>query len=96
MNLDDIIATNHISCQTKGLSLIHFGSLEPFVLHKHSLLNPTMQERSFSIDIFDKLAVNMTSCFEVEEEADEEDGRQENSLGDRNNIVAAYRLCPCA
>ena len=75
LDLDDVVETNHISCQTKGLSPIQFGSLEPFVLHEHGLPNPVMQERSFPVNIFDKLTVNMASCFDIEEEADKEDGR---------------------
>ena len=70
LDLDDVvyIETNHISCQTSGLSLIQFGSLKPFILHEHRLPNPATQERSFRINVFDKLAVNMTSCLRVEEE----------------------------
>jgi len=70
----------------KGLPLIQFGSLEPFVLRKHSLPNPVTQERSFPVNVFNKLALNMTSCFEVEEESDE---RQENSLGEIDKALAA-------
>jgi len=32
-----------------------------------------MQEGFFPVSVFDKLAFNMTSCFEVEEEMGEED-----------------------
>jgi len=41
-DLDDVVETYHISCQTRGLSLIKFGSLERFVLQEHSLLYPAM------------------------------------------------------
>ena len=44
LNLDDIVESNHISCQIKGLSLIQLGSLEPTVLHERGLLSPAMQE----------------------------------------------------
>ena len=37
LDLDDMVKTNHISCQIKGLSLIQFGSLEPNVLYEHGL-----------------------------------------------------------
>jgi len=45
-----------------------------------------MQERSLPVNVFDKLTVNMTSCFEVEEESDE---RHENSLGEIEKTLAA-------
>jgi len=32
LDLDDVIETNHIFCQTKGLSLIQFGSLKHAVV----------------------------------------------------------------
>ena len=47
LNLDDVVETNHISCQTKGLPLIQFKSLEPIVLYEHGLPSPTMQEGFF-------------------------------------------------
>jgi len=71
LDLDNVVEINHISCRTRGLSLIQFESLKLFVLHEHRLPNPAMQERSFPVDVFDKLAVNMTSCFEVKEELDD-------------------------
>jgi len=48
-----------------------------------------MQERSFPVNIFNKLAVNMTSCFEVEKELDEEEGGQENSLREIDKTLAS-------
>ena len=59
LNLDKVVETNHIAYQTKGLSLIQFRNLEPFVLYENELPNPTTQERSFPVSIFHKLAVNM-------------------------------------
>jgi len=94
LNLDNKVKTNHISCQSKGLSLIQFGSLEPFVLHEHGLQNPVMQERSFPINIFDKLAVNMSSCSVVEEEIGKTNGRQENFLAEINKILDALEAIP--
>jgi len=41
LDLDDLVETNYISYQTKGLSFIQFGSLEPFVLHECRLSNLT-------------------------------------------------------
>ena len=35
LDLDNVTETNRISCQTKGLSLIQFGSLEIVVLQEH-------------------------------------------------------------
>jgi len=78
-----------LSLEYKGLSLIQFGSLEPFVLHEHRLPNRATQERSFLVNVFDKLVVNMTSCFEVQEEPDEENGRQGNSLGEIGKTLVA-------
>jgi len=52
---------------------------------------PCTQERSFPGNIFDKLAVNMTSCFEVEEESNE---RQENSIGEIDKTLAALEAIP--
>ena len=60
LDLDDVVEANHILCQTRGLSIIQFGGLEPFVLHEHRLPNPATQERSLTVNVFDKLAVNMT------------------------------------
>jgi len=86
LNLDNIVETNHISCQTKGVFLIQFGSLEPFVLHEQRLLNRCTQERLFTVNVFDKLTVNVTSWFKIEEESDE---RQENSSGEIDMTLAA-------
>ena len=88
LDLDDVVETNHISCQTKGVFLIQFGSLEPFVLHEQRLSNPFMQEGLFTVNVFDKLAVNVASCFEVEEESNE---RQQNSLGEIDQTLAALQ-----
>jgi len=53
-----------------------------------------MQERSFIVNIFDKLALNMTAYSEVEEEPDEQDGRQKNSLGEMHKTVATLEVMP--
>jgi len=79
LNLDDVVETNHILCQTNELSITWLASLEPIVLHEHGLPNPVTQEVFFPVRIFNKITVNMTSCSNVGEEADKEDGRQENS-----------------
>ena len=71
LDLDDVVESNHIFYKRRGLSIIQFGSLGPFVLHKHRLSNPITQEVFFLVIFFDKLALNMTSCSEVEEEIDE-------------------------
>ena len=47
LDLDDVVKTNHISCQIKELSLIQFRSLEPAVLYDHRLPSPAMQDDSF-------------------------------------------------
>ena len=57
-------------------------------------MNLATQERSFLVNTFDKLAVNMTSYSEVEEEVDEEDDRQENSLGEIYETLAALEAIP--
>ena len=36
----------------------------------------------------------MTSCFEVEEESNEENGKHENSLGELNKTLAALEAIP--
>ena len=86
--MDDVVEANHISCQTKELSIIQIRSLELIVLHKHGLMNPITQEESFPISFFNKMTVNMTLRFEVEEEIDEEDGRQQNSSREMNKTLA--------
>ena len=43
LDFDDVVESNHIFCQIKGLSIIQFESLGPFVLHEHGLLNPIVQ-----------------------------------------------------
>jgi len=91
LDLDDVVKTNHILYQTRGLSLIQFGSLESFVLHEYRLLNPATQETSFPVNVSDKLAINMTSGFELKEESDE---RQENSLGEIDKTLAALEVVP--
>ena len=75
LDLDDVVESNHISCQTEDLSLIQFGRLEPVVLYEHRLPSPAMQEGFFTISIFDKLSIDITPCFEVEEETGEEVGK---------------------
>jgi len=62
LDLEAVVETNNISCQTKGLSLIQFESLELVVLYEHGLLSPTTQRGFFPVNVFDKLTVNMTSC----------------------------------
>ena len=73
LDLDDVVETNHISSQTKGLSLIQFRSLGLDILYEHGLPNPVMQEGFFPASVHDKVAVNLTSCPEVEEKVGEED-----------------------
>jgi len=68
LDLDVVVEINHISCQTKGLSLIQFESLESTILYEHGLPSPSIQEGFSSVRIFDRLAVNMTSCSKVEKE----------------------------
>ena len=80
LDSDDRVETNRISCQTKVLSLIQFGSLEPTLLYEPELPSPTIQGGFFLVRVFDKLTVNMTWCSKVKEEANEEDGRQKKSL----------------
>jgi len=72
LDLDNVVKTNHIFFQTKRLSAIQFGSLEPAILYEHGIPNPSMQEGFFLVNVFDKPAANMTSCSEVEEETDKE------------------------
>jgi len=43
LNLDNVVKTNHIFCQTKGLSIIQFRSSKAIVLLEHRLLNPITQ-----------------------------------------------------
>jgi len=86
LDLDNVTETNRISCQTKGLSLIQFGSLEPAVLYEPGLPSLTTQGEFFPVRVFNKLIVNMTLCSKVKEEADEEDGRQKNSLDDEQGL----------
>jgi len=94
LDLDDMVETNHNSCQAKALSLIKFESFEPAVLYEHRLSSPTTQGGFFPFSVFGKLAINMTSCSKLEEEADEEDGRQENSLGETDKTMAALDAIP--
>jgi len=47
LDSDDVVETNRIYCQTKGLSLIQFGSLEPAVLYEPGLPSPTTQGEFF-------------------------------------------------
>jgi len=94
LDLDNIVETNHISYQTKRLSLIQFGSSKPAILYEHGLSSPTMQERFFAVNIFDKLIINMIACSELEEEADEENSKHENSLGEMDKTVAALEAMP--
>jgi len=60
----------------------------------HGLLNSVTQERSFPINIFDKLVVNMTSCSELEEAIDEERANKENCSGEMDKTVAALEAMP--
>ena len=94
LNLDDVVETNHILCQTNELSITWLASLEPIVLHEHGLPNLVTQEVFFLISIFDILAVNMTSCSKVGEEADMEDSRQENSPEEMDKTLASKEAMP--
>jgi len=47
-----------------------------------------MKERSFSVAFLDRTKVNMTSCFELEEEIDEEGANKETCLGEIDRTVA--------
>jgi len=53
-----------------------------------------MQEGFFPINVFDKLTLNMSSRSEVEEEADEEVDKHENSLGEMDKTVADQEAMP--
>jgi len=74
--------------------LSFIGSLKPTVLCEHGLPSPIIQGGFFPANVFDKLVVNMTSCFEAEEELDKEDGRQENSLGKIDKTLVALDAIP--
>jgi len=63
-------------------------------LYKHRLPSHAMQGGFFLVSVFDKLTVNMTSCSEVKEKADEEDGRQESSLRETDETVATLEAIP--
>ena len=54
--------------------------------------NPTTQEVFFPVSVFDKLAVNMTSCSMVKEETDEEEDRQENSTIEIDKTLVATTM----
>ena len=93
LDLDNVVETNHISCQTMAMSPIQFGCFEPAVLYVHGLPSPATQEGFFPVNVFEKLAVNMTSCSEVKE-LSEEDGRRENSSKEINKTMAALEAMP--
>jgi len=78
LDLHNVIKTNYISYQIKGLFIIQFGNLEPIALQEHALPNLVIQEGFFTINIFGKLEVNMTSCSEVDEKTYEEEDKQGN------------------
>jgi len=63
--------------------------MEPVVVLDPGLLNANMQEKSFPVTFLDRTTVNMTSCFKVEEETDEESGSNENCSGETSTTVAA-------
>ena len=67
---------------------------EYIILLKSGLLNPYMQERSFSVTLLDRITVNMTSCSEVEEETDKEDGRKEDCSRETDKTVASLEAMP--
>jgi len=56
-------------------------------LYEHGLPSLATEEGFFPVSIFDKHTVNMTSCSKLEEEIGEEDGRQENSLGEMDETM---------
>jgi len=66
--------------------------LEPVDLYEYGFQSLATQEGFFPVRVFDKLAVNMTSCFEVEEETGKEDGRQENSPAEMDKPLAALEV----
>jgi len=68
--------------------------LEPAVLYEHGLASPAKQGGFFLVSVLNKLTVNMTSCSEVKEEADEEDGRQENSSVEMDRTMDALKALP--
>ena len=64
------------------------------ILPEHKLLNFVAQEGFFPVSFFDKTTVNMTSYFDVEEETDVEDDRQENFPKETNKTLAALEAIP--
>jgi len=53
-----------------------------------------MQEGFVPISIFDKLVINVTSCYKVEEETNEEDNRQKNCPREANKTLAGLQTIP--
>jgi len=89
LDLNDVVETNHISCQKAIVYYLVWKSA--FVLHKHGLLNLVMQELFFPVSVFDKSAVNMTSCSKVDEETSKEDVRQENFPAEMGKTLATLK-----
>ena len=70
--------------------------MEPVDLYEYGFQSLATQEGFFPIGVFDKLAINMTSSFEVEEEIGEEDDKQENSLEKIDKTLAALEAIALA
>jgi len=94
LDLDNVMKANHVCNQTKELVTSQFESLEPIVLHEHGLLNPITPKGSLSIRFVNKIIANMTLCFEVEEETDEEEDKEANSTGEMNKTLATLEDMP--
>jgi len=84
------------SCFFRNKGVIYLLAWEPtaVILLETGLPNPNMQERSFAVTFLDRTTVNMTSCFELEEETNEEDGSKDNCLGEPDKTVAATEAMP--
>ena len=94
LDLDDVVEVNHISSQTRELCTLQFGNLEPVVLFEPWLLSPNMQERSFLATFLNRTMINMISCFELEEETDEEGASKENCSGKTNKTMPTLEVMP--
>ena len=63
-------------------------------MHEHGLPNPVMQEEFLLVSFFDKFTVDMTSCFDVKEEIDEEHDREESSLWEADKTLFTLETLP--
>jgi len=68
--------------------------IQPINLPEQEPLIPVTLEEFFPMDFFDKVTINMTSCYEMEDEENGDEERQEQGLEDDDKTLTVLEALP--